>query len=78
MRWNDELEIDSVEAGLQFLDSKLAVRLCRAFSRIQDVKVKQIFVELKRNWLADVSGGSPPPKIRKMHAARWPRADRGD
>jgi transcriptional regulator with XRE-family HTH domain len=43
---NDEMEIDSVEAGLQFLDSELAVRLGRAFSRIQDVKVKQLFVEL--------------------------------
>ena len=43
---DDDAAIDSIEAVLQFLDSDAAVRLGRAFSRIKDVKLREVLLKL--------------------------------
>jgi transcriptional regulator with XRE-family HTH domain len=43
---HDDVEIDSIDIGLGFLESPGAVRLVRAYSRIQDVEMKRTLVDL--------------------------------
>lgn len=43
---NDSSETDSVDVGLGFLETAGAVRLVRAFSRIQDPEMRRALVEL--------------------------------
>lgn len=42
----EDLEADSVDVGLGFLETSGAVRLVRAFSRIQDRELRQALMEL--------------------------------
>jgi transcriptional regulator with XRE-family HTH domain len=43
---HDNIETDSVDVGLGFLETAGAVRLVRAFSRIQDPEMRRALVEL--------------------------------